>query len=485
MSSARSPLSNSIFLANSKPGSSLRASGRPLMRWKSQRAVTTLVSAPPSHVFLSRNVASPRDMVTHRRFTTSVGTTVKASTLRSPYPEEPHMLHPKDGPWGFFPMKLGQLVEGKYEVVRKLGYGANASIWLAKQQKDHGYRYVALKILSMNATFLEHAHKTHETEVGRSFIQLPEADKAHPGYAYCAATWFQGPAKSKWGTHYVVLFQPYGTSLGALCAALPRRRLPLPVVKRVVKQMLLALSFLHNRLHVVHADFKLHNILVKLHADTEDIDRFLRKHPAQTYPPPPEASASSDTVLTVQSQPLPNLGLDPSLSNLDICVSDYGNAVRADSINADTSIFTAPQVIAPEQLLSHPWSYPVDIWALGVNTFLMLTGSVPLEHNNLTPSSKAAQLACLDVLLGPFPAPFLQRCAQPEVAEYFDAHGNVLHPVPSWGAPLEERLRESLRGEAGPRDGREAWRFISRCLRVDPAERPSVEELLADAWLAT
>lgn len=45
------------------------------------------------------------------------------------------MLHPKDGPWGFFPMKLGQLVRDKYEIVRKLGYGTNASIWLAKQQK--------------------------------------------------------------------------------------------------------------------------------------------------------------------------------------------------------------------------------------------------------------------------------------------------------------------------------------------------------------
>lgn len=104
----------------------------------------------------------------------------------------------------------------------------------------------------MNATFLERAHKTHETEVGRSFIELPEADKAHHGYAHCAATWFQGPAKSKWGTHSVFLFHPYGTSLGTLCAALPRRRLPLSVVKRVVRQMLLALSFLHTRLHVVH-----------------------------------------------------------------------------------------------------------------------------------------------------------------------------------------------------------------------------------------
>lgn len=42
-------------------------------------------------------------------------------------------------------------------------------------------------------------------------------------------------------------------------------------------------------------------------------------------------------------------------------------AVRADNINADTPVFTANQVVAPEQLLGHPWSCPVDVWALGVN----------------------------------------------------------------------------------------------------------------------
>lgn len=107
--------------------------------------------------------------------------------------------------------------------------------------------------MSINATLLEFIHESHETELGQSFMELPEADKEHRGYAHCAATEFMGSVHSKWGIHYVCLLQPYGASLHTLCAALPRRRLPLPVVKRVVRQMLLALSFLHNRLHVVHA----------------------------------------------------------------------------------------------------------------------------------------------------------------------------------------------------------------------------------------
>ncbi|OJT15379.1 Serine/threonine-protein kinase SRPK [Trametes pubescens] len=383
------------------------------------------------------------------------------------------MLHPKDGPWGFFPMKLGQLIRGKYEVVRKLGYGTNASIWLAKVRKDNVYEYVALKVLSINATFLEFTHETHETEVGQSFLELPQVVKEDPGYAHCATTWLIGSADSKWGIHYVCLLQPCGTSLETLRAGLPRHRLPLSVVKRVIKQMLQALHFLHIRFHVVHTDFKLDNILVKLYASTEDIDRFLRKYPAQTYPPIPEASRSSDT-------PLPNLCLDPCLSNLDVCVSDYGNTVRADSINADTPIFTADQVAAPEQLLGHPWSYPADVWALGINTFLMLTGSGPFESQPPMPHSEATKLACIDTLLGPFPAHFLQRCTR--AAQFFDANGNLLHPVPFWGGPLEGRLRESLGREATPRDVHNAWSFIRRCLQVDPAARPTVGELLADAW---
>lgn len=78
---------------------------------------------------------------------------------------------------------------------------------------------------------------------------------------------------------------------------------------------------------IVAVDLKLDNILVKLHASTEDIDRFLEKYPAQTYPPPLEGSTASDAILTVRSQPLLNLGLELSLSNLDVCISDYGNSM--------------------------------------------------------------------------------------------------------------------------------------------------------------
>lgn len=52
--------------------------------------------------------------------------------------EEPHMLSPELG-YGYFPLQLTQTLRGgKLEIVRKLGWGLNSSVWLARV---HGYIY--------------------------------------------------------------------------------------------------------------------------------------------------------------------------------------------------------------------------------------------------------------------------------------------------------------------------------------------------------
>lgn len=46
--------------------------------------------------------------------------------------EEPHMLGFEVG-HGYNPLMLGQLLDnGKYEIIRKLGWAVNSSVWLAK-----------------------------------------------------------------------------------------------------------------------------------------------------------------------------------------------------------------------------------------------------------------------------------------------------------------------------------------------------------------
>ena len=54
--------------------------------------------------------------------------------------EEPHMLGMQHGgPIGYIPLQLGQVFEdlegGQYEIVRKLGWATNSSVWLAKHTR--------------------------------------------------------------------------------------------------------------------------------------------------------------------------------------------------------------------------------------------------------------------------------------------------------------------------------------------------------------
>lgn len=77
------------------------------------------------------------------------------------YPEEPLDLSPSEG-GGYFSAKMGQKLNGgKFQIVRKLGYGSRSSTWLVRG-KDN---YFAIKIYTIAAS--EHA-KTVEVPSSRS-----------------------------------------------------------------------------------------------------------------------------------------------------------------------------------------------------------------------------------------------------------------------------------------------------------------------------
>ncbi|EIW55371.1 kinase-like protein [Trametes versicolor FP-101664 SS1] len=364
------------------------------------------------------------------------------------------MLSPEDGqPYGYFPMRLGQtLDEGKYMVVRKLGYGTHSSMWLAKEIMPDGHCYVVIKVLSVAATYAECDELCYESAVATSMATFQTSDTTHPGFRHCATIREAFIEESAHGEHFRVVLPPYGTSLRDILETSPTCRFALRTVKRVTRQVLLGLSFLQSRLQRVHTDVKLANILVDLGASTEQIDSFLANDPPQIYAdsPPINPQISPHPIPAVRSQPLPNFGLDPTYENLHIRLIDYGNAIRADDISPDTFICTPTDQRAPEMLLGHAWSYPVEVWAVGCLIFQMLTRRAPFP-----PYTGDDHLAVIYDRLGPFPMDFVRRCR----------HG------------------EELVDSQGTQDLSDLCRFLRKCFTIDPLMRPTVPELLADAWL--
>jgi len=140
---------------------------------------------------------------------------------------------------------IGTLFDGRYKVVRKLGAGGMANVYLAEDQELG--RRVAIKILNDR-------HANDEQFVERFRREAKNAAAlSHPNIV---SIYDRGEAE---GTYYIAMEYLDGRSLKELI--LSRGAAPLNVTIEYARQILSALRFAH-RHGIVHRDIKPHNVLV-------------------------------------------------------------------------------------------------------------------------------------------------------------------------------------------------------------------------------
>jgi eukaryotic-like serine/threonine-protein kinase len=140
---------------------------------------------------------------------------------------------------------IGTLFDGRYQVVRKLGSGGMATVYLAEDQELG--RRVAIKILNDR-------HAGDEQFVERFRREAKNAAAlSHPNIV---SIYDRGEAE---GTYYIAMEFLDGRSLKELIVQ--RGPAPITVAVEYARQILSALRFAH-RHGIVHRDIKPHNVLV-------------------------------------------------------------------------------------------------------------------------------------------------------------------------------------------------------------------------------
>ncbi|XP_036373632.1 LOW QUALITY PROTEIN: SRSF protein kinase 3-like [Megalops cyprinoides] len=187
---------------------------------------------------------------------------------------------------GYHPVKIGDLFNGRYHVIRKLGWGHFSTVWLCWDIQ--GKRFVAMKVVKS---------AQHYTETALDEIKLlrcvRESDPSDPNKDMVVQLIDDFKISGVNGIHVCMVFEVLGHHLLKWIIKSNYQGLPLPCVKSIIRQVLQGLDYLHSKCKIIHTDIKPENILLCVD------DAFVRRMAVEATEwqragaPPPSGSAVS------------------------------------------------------------------------------------------------------------------------------------------------------------------------------------------------
>ena len=246
---------------------------------------------------------------------------------------------------------------GPYRLLRKIGAGGMAEVWLAQRDDGAFQRQVAIKLLFRN----------HGSDALNSFAQRFDRERdilASLDHPHIAGLHDAGVTPN--GQPWLALEYVEGQTLTSWCDT---RLLTIEARVRLFRQVLLAVQHAHANL-VIHRDLKPANILVTANGEVRLLDFGIAKLMR------PEGSALAETELTrISGRPM------------------------------------TPQYAAPEQLMGQPLTTACDVYSLGVVLYELLCGERPYELKVESPAQLEQAILDLDPR-----APSRRALAEPTAA---------------------------------------------------------------------
>ncbi|KAG2735802.1 hypothetical protein G9P44_002016 [Scheffersomyces stipitis] len=177
-------------------------------------------------------------------------------------------------PGGYHTCYIGENYKnGKYTLVRKLGWGHFSTVWLARDNDKHSH--VAMKIVRS----AKHYTETAVDEI-KLLDKVTTSDMHHPGHEHVIQLLDTFTHKGPNGVHVVMVFEVLGENLLGLIRRYKHRGIPIVFVKQIAKQLLSALDFLHRKCGVIHTDLKPENVLIEI-GDVEQIVKIVEEEEFQ------------------------------------------------------------------------------------------------------------------------------------------------------------------------------------------------------------
>lgn len=212
---------------------------------------------------------------------------------------------------GYHPVTVGeQFKDGKYTVVRKLGWGHFSTVWLSRDNVTG--KHVALKVVRSAAHYTE----TAIDEI-KLLNKIVAAKPDHPGRKHVVSLLDSFEHKGPNGTHVCMVFEVLGENLLGLIKRWNHRGIPMPLVKQITKQVLLGLDYLHRECGIIHTDLKPENVLIEIGDVEQIVKTFVKDEPKKENKEDNPNGRRRRRTLITGSQPLPS-PLNASFNHADL-----------------------------------------------------------------------------------------------------------------------------------------------------------------------
>ncbi|KAI7884732.1 kinase-like domain-containing protein [Mucor mucedo] len=442
---------------------------------------------------------------------------------------------------GYHPVNIGDRFDnGRYIVLRKLGWGHFSTVWLALDTLNDSH--VALKIVKAANRYTDSA-----LEEIKLLECVKKTNAESKGWQHVAQLlnhfWHQGPN----GKHACMTFEVLGESLLTLMKRYNYKGIPQNIVKRIAKQVLEGLDYLHRECGIVHTDLKPENVLVwipnieaYLKTDTADILKEIkeREHqlpsPNSMTPTTPniERRRSSTTswhegmdvesmskskkkrlkkkmkkktlddveevedklgnlkISTNWSTPkeakvipssildITSIGSEEDLDTIVIKIADLGNACWMDG--EYTHVIQTRQYRSPEVIVGAKWTNEADMWSVACMIFELLTGEFLFDPRAGSKYNKDDDhLAQILELMRTVPKLLISGGEYSR--DFFDRSGKLKHIKKLRYRRLRDVLHDTFL--VPPEDADAASHFLLPMLEMDMTKRASASHMLKSTWL--
>jgi serine/threonine-protein kinase SRPK3 len=168
------------------------------------------------------------------------------------------------------------------------------------------------------------------------------------------------------------------------------------------------------------------------------------------------------------------------LNELNIALGDWG--VSSWTTKHLTENIQPVALRAPEVLIKAPWDTKADFWNLGAVLFevyraiRLFDGRVPPDNHY----ELREHLAEIVDLFGPFPKDLLDKGDPEIVKSMFNEEGKVDTEDPLDRPPLESDM---FLPDLDPETREVFASFLRFMMRINPADRPTPDELVEHPWL--